>query len=83
MSQLARHIKCKPTKLNRYENEQQFMEDVKLIFTNCKIFNEDDSPVGKAGQAIRRFFNRRWKELKSGTKAARVRKAVVENSEHK
>ncbi len=63
----------------RYETETQFCEDVRQIFDNCKIFNEDDSPIGKAGNALRRFFNRRWKELKDGcgtpTPTKRARKS--------
>uniref|UniRef100_A0A914XR24 Bromodomain adjacent to zinc finger domain protein 2B n=1 Tax=Plectus sambesii TaxID=2011161 RepID=A0A914XR24_9BILA len=51
---------------NKYETEAQFCDDVKQMFDNCKIFNEDDSAIGKAGTALRRFFNRRWKELKDG-----------------
>lgn len=38
--------------------------DVQLIFDNCKTFNEDESPVGKAGHNLRKFFQKRWKELK-------------------
>jgi len=53
-------------KLNahKYQNEEEFVADVELIMTNCHKFNEDDSPVGKAAQSLRRFFKRRWQELK-------------------
>lgn len=27
------------------------------------MFNEDDSPVGKAGHGMRKFFEVRWAEL--------------------
>lgn len=37
--------------------------DVRQIFDNCETFNEDDSPVGKAGHCMRQFFEARWSEL--------------------
>jgi bromodomain adjacent to zinc finger domain protein 2A len=49
----------------RYKGRDEFKEDVNLIFKNCQIFNEDDSPVGKAGRLMRTFFESRWAELTS------------------
>lgn len=46
-----------------YKTRGDFCDDVKLIFTNCEIFNEDDSPVGKAGYAMKNLFDTRWLEL--------------------
>lgn len=48
-----------------YKVREEFREDVNLIFKNCQIFNEDDSPVGKAGRLMRTFFESRWAELTS------------------
>lgn len=39
------------------------MTDAVLTFDNCRLFNEDDSEVGQCGHNMRKFFNRRWKEL--------------------
>lgn len=36
---------------------------MRQIFDNCEVFNEDDSPVGKAGHNMRKFFEMRWSEL--------------------
>ena len=47
----------------RYKLREEFREDVNLMFHNCEIFNEDDSPVGKAGYAMKSLFNTRWAEL--------------------
>lgn len=33
------------------------------MFDNCEMFNEDDSEVGQAGHALRKFFEERWVEL--------------------
>lgn len=41
---------------NMYKNKEAFLADIRLIFDNCETFNEDDSPVGKAGHALRVFF---------------------------
>ena len=46
-----------------YKTRDDFCSDVRLIFSNCEIFNEDDSPVGKAGYAMKSLFNTRWAEL--------------------
>jgi hypothetical protein len=46
-----------------YKSREEFVDDVRLIFTNCEMFNEDDSPVGKAGRILRNHFETRWAEL--------------------
>ena len=48
-----------------YETGEAFVRDVTLMFDNCRTFNEDQSAIGKAGHAVRRFFARRWAELQS------------------
>ncbi|RZC05013.1 bromodomain adjacent to zinc finger domain protein 2B, partial [Asbolus verrucosus] len=46
-----------------YKSKEEFCVDVRQIFNNCEVFNEDDSPVGKAGHCMRQFFEARWNEL--------------------
>ncbi|XP_017069083.1 bromodomain adjacent to zinc finger domain protein 2B isoform X3 [Drosophila eugracilis] len=46
-----------------YKSREDFCVDVRQIFDNCEMFNEDDSPVGKAGHGMRKFFESRWGEL--------------------
>ncbi|XP_073812236.1 bromodomain adjacent to zinc finger domain 2B toutatis isoform X10 [Musca autumnalis] len=46
-----------------YKSREDFCVDVRQIFDNCEMFNEDDSPVGKAGHGMRKFFEMRWAEL--------------------
>lgn len=48
---------------NAYKTRQEFCSDIKLMFQNCEVFNEDDSPVGKAGHAMKQLFDTRWMEL--------------------
>uniref|UniRef100_A0A8C2CQ27 Bromodomain adjacent to zinc finger domain, 2A n=1 Tax=Cyprinus carpio TaxID=7962 RepID=A0A8C2CQ27_CYPCA len=42
---------------------EEFAADAQLVFSNCELFNEDTSEVGKAGHAMRRFFENRWAEF--------------------
>uniref|UniRef100_A0A8C1X5M3 Bromodomain adjacent to zinc finger domain, 2A n=1 Tax=Cyprinus carpio TaxID=7962 RepID=A0A8C1X5M3_CYPCA len=42
---------------------EEFAADAQLVFNNCELFNEDTSEVGKAGHAMRRFFENRWAEF--------------------
>ncbi|XP_045508101.1 uncharacterized protein LOC123703935 [Colias croceus] len=46
-----------------YKSKDEFAADVRLIFSNCEVFNEDDSPVGRAGHAMRHFFETRWAQI--------------------
>lgn len=47
----------------RYKSREDFIADVRQIFDNCEVFNEDDSPVGIAGHGMRKFFEQRWADL--------------------
>ncbi|KAJ8924293.1 hypothetical protein NQ315_007086 [Exocentrus adspersus] len=47
----------------QYKSRDEFCADVRQIFNNCETFNEDDSPVGKAGHCMRQFFEARWNEI--------------------
>ncbi|KAA0706892.1 Zinc finger domain protein 2A [Triplophysa tibetana] len=42
---------------------EEFAADAQLVFSNCELFNEDTSDVGKAGYSMRRFFESRWAEF--------------------
>ncbi|XP_058795968.1 bromodomain adjacent to zinc finger domain protein 2B-like isoform X2 [Phymastichus coffea] len=46
-----------------YKSREDFCADVRQMFINCEVFNEDDSPVGKAGHGMRNFFEARWTEI--------------------
>lgn len=48
---------------NQYHKREEFFRDVELILDNCRYYNEDDSPVGEAGHALRTFFEERWAKL--------------------
>lgn len=47
----------------QYTDPEQFLADCRLIFDNCETFNEDESPVVRAGRNLREFIEARWKEL--------------------
>ena len=48
---------------HRYKNKSDWNADVILMFDNCETFNEDESPVGRAGHNLRSFFDQRWKDM--------------------
>nr|XP_041567487.1 bromodomain adjacent to zinc finger domain protein 2A isoform X1 [Taeniopygia guttata]XP_041567488.1 bromodomain adjacent to zinc finger domain protein 2A isoform X1 [Taeniopygia guttata]XP_041567489.1 bromodomain adjacent to zinc finger domain protein 2A isoform X1 [Taeniopygia guttata] len=52
-----------------YSSSAEFAADALLVFDNCQTFNEDDSAVGRAGHAMRRFFQSRWEEFYQGKRA--------------
>uniref|UniRef100_A0A8C3U849 Bromodomain adjacent to zinc finger domain 2A n=1 Tax=Catharus ustulatus TaxID=91951 RepID=A0A8C3U849_CATUS len=52
-----------------YSSSAEFAADALLVFDNCQTFNEDDSAVGRAGHAMRRFFQSRWEEFYQGKHA--------------
>ena len=52
-----------------YKGKEDFRKDMRLIFANCEVFNEDDSPVGKAGHAMKMLFDTRWVELMGASAA--------------
>ncbi|XP_050669146.1 bromodomain adjacent to zinc finger domain protein 2B-like isoform X3 [Leptidea sinapis] len=45
-----------------YKCKEEFAQDVRLIFSNCEEFNEDYSPVGRAGHTMRQFFELKWNQ---------------------
>ncbi|XP_070596717.1 bromodomain adjacent to zinc finger domain protein 2A isoform X7 [Erythrolamprus reginae] len=49
-----------------YSSCEEFAADAVLVFDNCRTFNEDESEVGKAGLAMRHFFESRWEEFYQG-----------------
>ncbi|CAJ0942984.1 unnamed protein product, partial [Mesorhabditis belari] len=47
-----------------YNTPEDFHADVELMFTNCRTFNEDDSPIGQAGIQLHKFFSKRWRQVR-------------------
>ena len=46
---------------SRYKDKSGVAVDVRQIWLNCEIFNEDDSEVGLAGHSIKAMFCEKWK----------------------
>lgn len=51
----------------QYKNKEEFVRDARLVFFNCKTYNEDESEVGRAGATMRAFFDKRWPQVKKNT----------------
>ncbi|XP_070200602.1 E3 ubiquitin-protein ligase TRIM33-like isoform X2 [Littorina saxatilis] len=53
-------IKCKLSRnhFNHYPSVESFLDDCKLVFKNCAVYNSETSEVGKAGKIVRGFYER-------------------------
>lgn len=51
-------------KLNRniYENSDEFVADIRLMFNNCYRFNPAGTPVNDLGHRLERVFDKKWTE---------------------
>lgn len=47
----------------RYKSMKSFSSEVRMVFDNCQAYNVDESPIGRAGHAVRQYFEKRWAEL--------------------
>lgn len=45
---------------NKYENADDFERDVRLIFSNCYLFNPDGTDVNTMGRRLESFFDKKW-----------------------
>jgi len=45
-------------KEHRYRRIEDFIEDMELVFTNCKLYNGVESEVGQIGVTIQEEFHR-------------------------
>lgn len=57
-------VKCKLSRnhFNHYSSTEAFLDDLRLVFKNCSIYNAETSEVGKAGKIVKEFFERLVKE---------------------
>ncbi|CCM02208.1 uncharacterized protein FIBRA_04288 [Fibroporia radiculosa] len=60
---------CNPSKPDpnpanpRYNNVDEFIADVRLIFTNCALFNGPDHPITAMGRRVEAVFDKQIKQL--------------------
>lgn len=45
---------------NQYENGEEFERDVRLIFTNCYLFNPEGNDVHAMGKKLELIFDKKW-----------------------
>lgn len=50
-------------KAEKYQNEEQFVNDLKLMFENCRKFNEENSVIYKDANNLEKVLNDKLKEL--------------------
>ncbi|KAH9914860.1 Bromodomain-containing protein, partial [Fomitopsis serialis] len=47
----------------RYYNAEDFIADVRLIFTNCGLFNGPDHPITATGKRVEAVFDKQVKQM--------------------
>jgi len=52
------------SKRKKYDSPDEFVADVQQMFDNCKTFNEDSSQIGQGGETLRKWWTKRWRQLK-------------------
>ncbi|VDN96074.1 unnamed protein product [Rodentolepis nana] len=67
-------------KSHHYSSLREWREDVRQIFTNCRIFNEDESEIGKAGHELRKYFESTWATVSQERSPASTEMPVKEES---
>ncbi|XP_033127238.1 E3 ubiquitin-protein ligase TRIM33-like [Anneissia japonica] len=55
--------KLKPSSTQQYESLDEFISDVKLMFSNCLLFNGETSDIGRVARNIERFFLKQLKKF--------------------
>ncbi|XP_022250693.1 transcription intermediary factor 1-alpha-like isoform X2 [Limulus polyphemus] len=48
--------KLSPNHFNHYEDDEEFISDTRLIFSNCFVFNPEGSTLYNAGKIIEAYF---------------------------
>lgn len=48
---------------NAYPTAEKFRDDIKLIISNCFLYNPPDTPVHQAGLELKKLFEEKWKGL--------------------
>jgi Bromodomain len=46
-----------------YSTAEKFRDDVKLIISNCFLYNPPGTPVHQAGAELKKLFEEKWKGL--------------------
>jgi bromodomain adjacent to zinc finger domain protein 1A len=47
----------------KYTDYTSILDDIRLIFSNCREYNEPSSEIYKAGQRLNNFFEKQVKQL--------------------
>jgi len=50
-----------------YNNKCEFECDVRLVFSNCFLFNPPSTQVNDAGKVVENYFNKEWIEINGDT----------------
>lgn len=49
-------------KAEEYEDKFQFFRDIRLVFSNCREFNEQGTEIYNSANKLENFFRKLWSE---------------------
>lgn len=61
----------------RYHNAEQFVQDIRLIFTNCVTFNGPDHPVTQMGKRVEAVFDKQVKQMPAPEEVCRALTGIL------
>jgi hypothetical protein len=47
----------------KYQDYSNILDDIRLTFSNCAVYNEPSSDIYKVGQRLSNYFENRVKQL--------------------
>ncbi|KAK4065011.1 uncharacterized protein Triagg1_8827 [Trichoderma aggressivum f. europaeum] len=50
---------------DQYSTPEEFIRDAKLIFTNCRRYNPENTPYAKSASKLEKYM---WKQIKGCTR---------------
>jgi bromodomain-containing factor 1 len=61
---------------NQYQHEDQLAADIRLMFSNCYLYNPPDNPVHQSCQKLEMLFDSYWAKLRADGQEHRPRKKL-------
>lgn len=46
-----------------YQDHEAIIEDIRLVFENCRVYNEPGSDIYKTGERVSNYFEKTLKKL--------------------
>lgn len=59
-----------------YNNEQEFVDDMELVFNNCLLYNPKTSIVAYNGKSLQTYFRNHWSKIINNKKLMKNKKQI-------